>query len=667
MAEPHPPLELACNILSQDKKDRDSLLLVVESLNALKDDRERLLVLSKDIWIASREESWRIPFGESGILEFFQSLLPELKDEDGELRLNALKILGNSCSDKDANRERMIAHPDSLRHIINTISCPESGTIAAIVLHNIITDYDPAQLAAIQHGAVPVIFDVLSSQSLEGPINHLLRTLELLLSHDAGKDAAPQTAPGTLIQILLIPDDEGQSVNFDNALSIIAILSTLLTSSTMQAGLLKSSSGDANRGFPGLLTALEWSFDNISPDTSTEERKKKDLGLIRHARNQLVECIGEVAASPEFLKTFPLNSPVIQRVKDLLQVQAGKEELTIASCIAIGNIGRSDEICTALVQDLAIQTPILRIIEQTIDAYDTAVKAIRSKSSSSSSSTEIDPSKALEAVRVTSSGAMSISILHSAVGVLKNLAIPQPNKTALVEAGTFVAIRRMLLLSGVATGQVYYAAISLARLLVVENRANIEVMLTIPEQKDTSDDTAAGKSTFALILDHFTPEADAPTKTELARLVVATLRCSYRDSTGSMRTIKKLMEYEVIGDIVWWMVSQDAYPTVRSDGWFAMAVLSTSAEGLTWIKNGIEKVWPSVSVGGKEKTEGTETEVKELDEKDSKEEVKDRTGEDVMWETIRRGGREAENVAYVANECGRTDMVHAVLKASGSG
>lgn len=52
--------------------------------------------------VGDHTEPWRIPLGEAGVLEFFQGLLEKLGDaeEDAELRLNALKIVGNACAEK---------------------------------------------------------------------------------------------------------------------------------------------------------------------------------------------------------------------------------------------------------------------------------------------------------------------------------------------------------------------------------------------------------------------------------------------------------------------------------------------------------------------------------------------------------------------------------------
>lgn len=89
------------------------------------------------------------------MLAFFQSLVPVAKESN--LRLNALKIVGNACAEKgqsilgsqrweiadkrlDANRYRVIQHPLGIEPFVNALSDPESQLIASVVLLNICTD-----------------------------------------------------------------------------------------------------------------------------------------------------------------------------------------------------------------------------------------------------------------------------------------------------------------------------------------------------------------------------------------------------------------------------------------------------------------------------------------------------------------------------------------------
>lgn len=137
------------------------------ALEALKTAKqpEELVEASSEIWLASRNgtlspgrfnytmkvwklmdmqslEDWRLPIGESGILTFFHDLLvDETFSKHTPLKLNALKILGNSCADRDANRQRLVDHPAGIAPFVKAIEDKETWFIATIVLSNIITDF----------------------------------------------------------------------------------------------------------------------------------------------------------------------------------------------------------------------------------------------------------------------------------------------------------------------------------------------------------------------------------------------------------------------------------------------------------------------------------------------------------------------------------------------
>lgn len=43
--------------------------------------------------------SWRLPYGQSGILDFFLRLIASSEITDNELLLHSLRLSGNSCAD----------------------------------------------------------------------------------------------------------------------------------------------------------------------------------------------------------------------------------------------------------------------------------------------------------------------------------------------------------------------------------------------------------------------------------------------------------------------------------------------------------------------------------------------------------------------------------------
>ncbi|CCX31971.1 armadillo-type protein [Pyronema domesticum] len=559
-------IEVVENTFKTSEKNAETLSPVLTALKELQEsnDEKALNTASKAVWHASREEPWRIPIGEAGILEFFQSLIETVSDES--LKLNCLRIMGNACAEKDANRKRVLEHPLSIGPIVSAIVDSSTRVIAAVVLGNICTEYEPAQLAAVEKGACQTIFNVLSDEEFDDDLDYFLRVLELLLSHDTGKEATPESALPTLLEFLEIRDE-----GFDNTLSLVSILSSLLTTSRFQNLTLKKRPNGEPEFFPRILDLLERTYQ-VTVDA---EREAKDKSLVAYARNQIVESIGEIASLPEFQETYPLDGPLMNRIRAFLEPQPGKEELVVAACLAYGNVGRSHPVCMKLV-DLKLQEPLLKIILQTVDKFEASVKAARKPkiedvTEQEDAKEEVDPDE--PTVEKLPTGAMSVGIIHAAVGVLKNLAIPPENKARLASSGVFAAIRRILQMEGVGVGQVWYSAVSLGRLCVVNTTENVITLLS-PGSVESPE------TLLELFLKRYQEVEELPVQVEISRTLAACLRTIYAAEDPKQEILDMFMSHdEKLEGALWDMVKQDKYPVVASEGWFAMALFTRSQEG----------------------------------------------------------------------------------------
>lgn len=59
-----------------------------------------LLAITQKLATGSRDASWRIPIGDSGILDFCLDLLAEPETHQS-LKIQALRLAGNSCADTE--------------------------------------------------------------------------------------------------------------------------------------------------------------------------------------------------------------------------------------------------------------------------------------------------------------------------------------------------------------------------------------------------------------------------------------------------------------------------------------------------------------------------------------------------------------------------------------
>lgn len=421
---------------------------------------------------------------------------------------------------------------------------------------------EPAQEAAIKHGAVQAVFQVLSQPDFDDDLGHLVRLLEVLVSHDSGKEIATVSDLETIINLLLADPADPNIHGFDNTLNLLAILASLLSREALQEALITS------QLFPRVFEIFSRTY-SLAVDADSE---KKDKSLIAYARQQLTEPLTAASTNftDSFLTTFPLTSPFFATLTQALTITPGREDLTSIACVLIGNLARSDAICTALVQR-SLHIPLLAIISTTTANYTESITALRSGMAQSTPET---------------TGAMAVGVLHSAVGVLKNLSIAQHNKTPIAEAGAFPAIREMLRIDGIGAGQVYYSAVSLGRLLIVNNAANARLLLEDPEP--------LLKQFFGV----YEKVEEPPTKTEISRTIAAVLRIVY-GTPGHPELLPLLIACGEVERMLWDMVLNEKFPAVRGEGWFALALLARGEEGAKRIAGILDEKVVREGLGGK--------------------------------------------------------------------
>lgn len=224
--------------------------------------------------------------------------------------------------------------------------------------------------------------------------------------------------------------------------------------------------------FPRILGLIEKTY-RLAVDA---EHEAKDRSLVAYARNQMVEAVGEIATDAEFLRANPLGGGVMAHVSSWLDVRAGMEELAVAACMIYGNVGRSDDVCIELVRD-GLHKPLLRVVNDTAAKFKQSVRLAREKKEEEEVEVEVEAEAEEAVAEKLPTGAMSVGIIHAAVGVLKNLAIPAENKRRLVADGVFRTVERMLRMEGVGVGQVWYSAVSLGRLVVVNTSTWLQALL----------------------------------------------------------------------------------------------------------------------------------------------------------------------------------------------
>lgn len=182
-------------------------------------------------------------------------------------------------------------------------------------------------------------------------------------------------------------------------------------------------------------------------------------------------------------------------------------------------------------------------------------------------------------------------LLHALLSFAKNLAIPQPNKTPLGEA----FLPDLLAGAWVKTGvqpQVQFAAVSLARLLLVNSPGNVaKLCKPLAEGFKHTEKEGEVKSYFHLLMTLGARSDLEPTKIETARGAMSVVRALQAVPQEGEDKVEVVDEkdwtreafYEVHGSLIakhlTHLLAQGKYPALRSEVLFVLALLARSTDG----------------------------------------------------------------------------------------
>ena len=287
------------------------------------------------------------------------------------------------------------------------------------------------------------------------------------------------------------------------------------------------------------------SVTNLTPTVHDPE----DEVQLTSMRGLLIQSLSDVSALPEFAASFPLDSPLIGSLIAWLFVP--QVQLQTCACIILGNLARSDAVCQEIVQERDIHTPLIAKLRQSTDTQ----------------------------------------VLHSTMGFLRNLALPLENKDELGEAEIIPAVSRFW--DGTVP-QLRFGAVSLTRQVINYSLTNIERLLA-PLSPDP-ESPAHERTYLSLLLLLFEKSDDVPTNVEIARIVAAI--CRGLNSPGAASDPESQVEilhrfysfHPNVARPLSMMVSQSRWPVIRSEGWFALALMARSREGSAAVSDALQQV-----------------------------------------------------------------------------
>ncbi|MCJ1392104.1 hypothetical protein MMC18_004971 [Xylographa bjoerkii] len=531
-------------------QDTSALRATRDILEQMLWNQSHLLVdAAKVLADASRDATWRDPIGDTGILNFFLGVIATGTATD-QLMTNALRLVGNTCGDNDANRQRVISD-NNLRYIVKQLENPRLLSIVIPVLYNVCSDFEPAQRLALSDGVYLRLIEVLESGLLASTssLSYLCRLLDFFEDTFNANDSSA-SAVEVLFRAASAPD-----LDVDDRVSLVDAAIAHLKHEDYQRHMV-----EFDLVHVPLSLLVQWysppraspnrqisSADILTPqlrDTGEEEQ----LTLMR---SNIIQVLSDVSAIPEFAAKYA--SMELPLVETLLGWLAGPHtQLQLCSCIMLGNLARSDSTCLAMVSRFAVHENLLDILKSSSDTQ----------------------------------------VLHSVLGFLRNLGILQANKRVLGEAGTVEIVSRFL--STDAITQLSHAATSLLRQIINGSINNISSLLSSLSMDEES--PAHSKTYLSLLLSLFDKSDDIAVNVEVSRVVAAVLRCLHSSQASSNPGLRNKLLHRLFSlhpslcQPLSMMVTQSRWPIIRSEGWFAMALAARTPEGSAAIDAALQQV-----------------------------------------------------------------------------
>lgn len=262
----------------------------------------------------------------------------------------------------------------------------------------------------------------------------------------------------------------------------------------------------------------------------------EELPLIRSAINQ---ALSDISATAVFANKYPIDS---QLTRSLVQwLSSPRKQMRICSCLVLGNLARSDPVCRDMVSRLGLHQKLLEILQDQSD----------------------------------------IQVPYAALGFLRNLALPAENKPIIGSQGAVEVISTFWSID--LNPQVQHASVSLLRQLLNGCIGNVRWLLE--SLSPDPDSPAYDKTYLSLLLLLFGRTDDVATRIETGRTVATICRCISSASQGLPPEATSAIShrlYAMHADIakpLAMMISQSRFPVVRSEGWFALALMARSVEG----------------------------------------------------------------------------------------
>ena len=267
-------------------------------------------------------------------------------------------------------------------------------------------------------------------------------------------------------------------------------------------------------------------------------------------RNSLIQVLSDVSALPEYgVRHASMDSAHMNILRRW--IKAPHAQLQLCSCIMLGNLARSDQTCQALVSQVQVHKELINILRTSNDTQ----------------------------------------VLFSTLGFLRNLALPIQNKDILGEANVVAAAAKFW--TADVLPYLAQTAVGLARQVINSSLSNVRRILDSLSSDEES--PAHSKTYLSLMLLLFHKSDDTTIRVEVSRTVATIFRTIHSSSQQDQGNVESLLDrlfswHDDIGKPLAMMVSQSRWPIIRSEGWFAMALMARSTGGSAAIEPVLQEI-----------------------------------------------------------------------------
>ncbi|KAI4110370.1 MAG: hypothetical protein LQ345_007022 [Seirophora villosa] len=346
---------------------------------------------------------------------------------------------------------------------------------------------------------------------------------------DGSRDATADLAqcPEYSLQIILqFMQEQKQALDPSDMLQLISTANAFLQQQRFQVHFVEQ----------GLVTHL---LDAIIDSYTYENERPEAQEELSFLRSSITRLLSDVSATAVFANKYSVGSPVVASLIHWLSDP--RDQMRICSCLMLGNLARSDAVCLNMVRRLRLHERLLEIMrEQT-----------------------------------------GMQVVYAALSFLRNLALPAENKAMIGTLQLIEVISSLWSLN--LNPQVQHASVSLLRQILNGCIGNVRWLL---ESLSPDPDSPAHEKTYlSLLLLLFGRTDDVSTKVEIGRTVATICRCIATSSQGlpqgsTSAILHRLYAMHVdIARPLAMMTTQSRFPIIRSEGWFALALMARSKEG----------------------------------------------------------------------------------------